>query len=292
MKTMKSSIDSSVNFVEQQLTGFIESRYVRRSRDYFIAYLSSQTGCNRGCLMCHLTATRQTQFTNCDLQDFANQLENVFAHYEKDAPARYMHMNWMARGEPLANPTVTETGTELLIRLGQMARERNLPVKFNVSTIMPVTMRKPLVDCFPFVHPTIYYSIYSTSDRFRKKWLPAAMPVNDALSLLAEYQRVSKKLVKFHCAFIKDENDGEKDVMNMMSLIAKHGIRGEFNMVRYNPFGPDQGEESPHIGAISSLISQAMPCKIIPRVGEDVYASCGTFVGKHSDRDKDILIAP
>jgi adenine C2-methylase RlmN of 23S rRNA A2503 and tRNA A37 len=80
MRTLSSNIDSSVNFIEQQLTGFIESRYVRRTVDYFIAYLSSQTGCNRGCRMCHLTATKQTQFTNCDLQDFANQLDTVFAH--------------------------------------------------------------------------------------------------------------------------------------------------------------------------------------------------------------------
>jgi len=49
MRILHSQIDASVNFVEQQLTGFIESRYVRREERYMIAYLSSQTGCNRGC---------------------------------------------------------------------------------------------------------------------------------------------------------------------------------------------------------------------------------------------------
>jgi len=88
MQILTSKIDKSVNFVEEQLIGFIESRYVRRADDYFIAYLSSQTGCNRGCKMCHLTATKQTQFSNCDMQDFVTQLENIFSHYEKEIKLR------------------------------------------------------------------------------------------------------------------------------------------------------------------------------------------------------------
>jgi hypothetical protein len=105
------------------------------------------------------------------------------------------------------------------------------------------------------------------------------MPVEQALDLLAEYQQITKKIIKFHCAFIKDENDRDKDVESMMSLINRHGIRGEFNVVRYNPFSNEQGEESPYVDAIAEIISQYMPCKVIPRVGQDVYASCGTFVG-------------
>jgi adenine C2-methylase RlmN of 23S rRNA A2503 and tRNA A37 len=280
MRILSSNFDRSVNFVEHQLTGFIESRYVRRKDDYFIAYLSSQTGCNRGCRMCHLTATKQTQFTNCDMQDFVSQLETVFAHYDNDTPAKTLHINWMARGEPLSNPTMVETSTELLLRLGNMAREKGLSVKFNISTIMPITFRKTLVEAFPIITPTIYYSMYSTNSQFRDKWLPAAMPVDYALDLLAEYQHITKKIIKFHCAFIKDENDRDRDIEAMMAAISRHGIRGEFNVVRYNPFSLDQGEESPYVDAIAQMISQYMTCKVIPRVGQDVYASCGTFVGE------------
>lgn len=289
MKILASTLDPSVNFVEQQLTGFVEARYVRRKQQYFTAYLSSQTGCNRGCKMCHLTATRQTQFTNCDLSDFVNQLEMVFSHYDYNLthasgefpdPAEYMHINWMARGEPMANPTITETGTELLLRLGNMARDRNIGVKFNISTIMPMTLRKPLTECFPLITPTIYYSIYSANPIFRQKWLPAAMLIDNALEMLATYQQITKKLIKFHCAFIKNENDSDKDINAMMSIIARYKIKGEFNIVRYNPFDETQGEESPYIFQIQETIKQWMPCKIISRVGTDVYASCGTFVGE------------
>jgi len=229
--------------------------------------------------MCHLTATRQTQFTNCDLQDFATQFETVLGHYEKDTPAKIVHLNFMARGEPLANPTITETGTELFLRLGNMARERGLYVKFNVSTIMPATFRKSLVDAFPIMTPTVYYSMYSAKDSFRDKWLPAAMPVGRALDDLAYYQKISKKIIKFHGAFIRGENDGDEDIYQMMREIKSRKISGEFNIVRYNPFDSEQGSESDRIDEIAGIIRETMPCKIIPRVGSDVKASCGQFIG-------------
>ena len=278
VRIMHSQLDASVNFVEQQLTGFIESRYVRREDRYMIAYLSSQTGCNRGCRMCHLTVTKQTQFQNCDQQDFVSQLEHVFTHYDTHAPAQIVHLNWMARGEPLANPTITETSTELLMRLGQMCRDKNLIPKFNISTIMPQTLRKSLVEAFPMITPTIYYSMYSVDPQFREKWLPAAMNVHRALDLLAEYQYVSKKIIKFHGAFIHGENDHVDQIHAMCDEIHNRGIRAEFNIVRYNPFSPEQGTESLNLDSISSIINEHMPCKIISRVGADVAASCGTFV--------------
>jgi 23S rRNA (adenine2503-C2)-methyltransferase len=278
LQQINSQLDASVNFVEQQLTGFIESRYVRRTPDYFIAYLSSQTGCNRGCLMCHLTATRQTQFTNLDLSEFVSQFETVLTHYQRDIPAQTVHLNFMARGEPLANPTMTETGAELLWRLGNIARERGLRVKFNVSTIMPVTLKKSLCEVFPIISPTIYYSVYSVNSSFRNKWLPAAMAVERALDNLKEYQQVSKKIIKFHGAFIKGENDSEQDVEEMMNTIAEYEFHSEFNIVRYNPYSILQGEESTRVDAIAEQIGRYMPCKIIPRVGVDCKASCGQFV--------------
>src|ERR1700689_4726533 len=101
---LKSKLDQSVNFVEEQLVGFLESRYVRKVDDYFIAYLSSQTGCNRGCRFCHLTATNQTKFEDVSSSDFTFQALQIFKEYKRsNIPAKYVHFNFMARGEPLNN---------------------------------------------------------------------------------------------------------------------------------------------------------------------------------------------
>lgn len=143
LQVLNSQIDHSVNFVEEQLVGFLESRFVRKCDDYFVAYLSSQTGCNRGCTFCHLTATGQTSFVDSYHNDFMAQAIQVFKHYRKQSkPAKYMHYSFMARGEPLSNKILLDSGDELLIKLGQVAKEEGLPSKFNISTIMPVTLKK------------------------------------------------------------------------------------------------------------------------------------------------------
>lgn len=283
LQVLNSEIDRSVNFVEEQLVGFLESRFVRKCDHYFIAYLSSQTGCNRGCTFCHLTATGQTSFVDSSHNDFMAQAIQVFKHYRAEkVRAKYMHYNFMARGEPLANKILLDSGDELLTKLGQIAKGEGLPAKFNISTIMPRTLKQSLVTTFNYVNPTIYYSLYSMDPEWRKKWMPAAMDVSEALSMLKEYQDFSKKMVKIHYAFIAGENDSEDEVNSICDVIDRVGLHCEFNLVRYNPASPDQGIESSedvikrNIEILSTRLSGKV--QVIPRVGFDVKASCGMFV--------------
>lgn len=285
LQILNSEIDRSVNFVEEQLVGFIESRFVRKCDEYFIAYLSSQTGCNRGCTFCHLTATEQTSFVDSSHNDFMAQAIQIFKHYRRQKkPAKYMHYNFMARGEALANKILLESGDELLLKLGQVAKGEGLPAKFNISTIMPSTLKTPLPNIFNYINPTIYYSLYSTNLEWRKKWMPAAMDPNIALAMLKEYQEFSKKIVKIHFPFIANENDSEQEVHSICDAINKTNLNCEFNLVRYNPAAPDQGIESSeevikrNINILQERFNFNGKVQIIPRVGFDVKASCGMFV--------------
>ena len=100
----KSAQDASVNWDRPADVGRLEARYVRRCADYFVVYLSSQTGCAQGCRMCHLTATGQTRLRDVTFGEMLEQARTVLDHYRREAPpARTVHFNFMARGEPLAN---------------------------------------------------------------------------------------------------------------------------------------------------------------------------------------------
>jgi adenine C2-methylase RlmN of 23S rRNA A2503 and tRNA A37 len=291
MKVLQSQTDLSRNFIENALEGFIESRYVRRSDKYFVCYLSSHNGCNRGCQMCHLTATGQTMFAPATIADYIEQARRVFAHYREavesgaQKPAEYMHYAFMARGEPLANPMMLARGQTVLSELGELASEHDLPTKFCISTIMPKTLRGPLHECFGYIQPTLYYSIYSVQQAFREKWLPGAMDVDRALDMLAAYQQYSKKIVKLHFAFIEGENDGADAIGQMCTAIEVRNLICEVNIVRYNPATTAQGLESSE-GVIDARVADLRACpvvkavKIVQRVGYDVKASCGMFVDK------------
>lgn len=281
MQTLKSEIDDSVNFITKSAVGYTEARYVRRAAHYMIGYLSSQTGCNHGCKFCHLTTTDQKQFTNVDPIGFAEQAKQIMQYYNTKEKARIINWNFMARGEPLANDYITDYSQVTFSRIAETADSDHIQ-RFNISTIMPIKFKKSLAEAFPVITPTIYYSIYSLNKAFREKWMPAAQPVDQALENLKDYQDVTGKEIKFHSAFIEGENGKFFDLCHMMEKICgEYDIRGSFNIVRYNPYSPEQGKEHSikSLEQITKIIEDyGMKCNIVTRVGEDVKASCGMFV--------------
>ena len=263
----------------------MECRYVRRNPDYFTLYLSSQTGCNRGCKFCHLTASGQTEYENVDVADYLRQARIVFDHYKSQEPAKEVAFSFMARGEALANTVLLRDGRSLFSSLARLADVHNLVPKFNISTIFPTTLRSNLARCFSPYYPTIYYSLYSMNPEFRKKWMPGAMEPNKALDLLSDYQKTTNKIIRLHWAFIEGENDSLEDLEAIAQAILSRGLVCDFNLVRYNPYSPVQGKE-PSQDILQRNIDYLQTkirgkAKIVNRVGFDVKASCGMFVEEH-----------
>lgn len=280
---MYSRSDASVNWVRRVDTGAIETRFVRRRGESFVIYLSSQTGCRQACRMCHLTATGQTALRDVTLEEYVEQSEVVLDHYRRVEPARSVHFNFMARGEPLLNPVIVHRSAELFDRLWSLADANGLRARFLVSTIFPKHLARPLEDIFDRVHPEIYYSLYSTDEAFRRRWLPKAQPVADALDQLAAWQRESYKIVKIHFAFIRGQNDSEASVHAICDALEARGLFAHINIVRYNPPTAEHGEEPSEsvIERNAQLFRQRLPrarVQVVPRVGFDVNASCGMFV--------------
>ncbi len=286
MEVLESKIDQSVNFVDwQDDGGAFESRYVRRTDDYFIVYLSSLTGCDRACRMCHLTQTGQTTMTSATLFDLLNQSNAVLDHYRKQAPAQKVHFNFMARGEPLSNPYIRENWNMVSTALiGSAALAGVKDVALNISTIMPTEVEYlDLAKAFNQPNTTFYYSLYSLDPKFRKRWLPKAIDPRGALNKLVRWQQATGRLVALHWAFIAGENDDEKTVTDIINEVQKRDLKVKFNAVRYNPFSDRQGTESSDliVERNFNMLAEAFGSersKIVPRVGKDVAASCGCFV--------------
>jgi len=280
---LKSQEDASVNFVIPRDQGFFEARYVRRIPEYFIAYLSSHSGCNKGCQFCHLTATRQTSMEHASFEDYMKQARKVLNYASKQEKARAVNYNWMSRGEPLANKNLLKNSQEILTGLTSLSIENDLIPKFNISTIIPNEMKDlALSEVFKGITPTIYYSLYSLDKSFRKKWMPAAIDPLLALDNLKDYQRQTSKIIKLHWAFIENVNDSLESLDKIINEIDKRSLNIDFNLVRYNPYSTNYGSESSEdvIKRNANFIQERIKgkVKIISRVGFDVKASCGMFV--------------
>lgn len=294
-KVLVSDIDLSVNFI---FDNDAEARYVRREgTDYAIVYLSSHSGCNQACRFCHLTQTGQTNLAPVSIQDTYEQMARVLKHYKQridsgaESPVNKIHYNWMARGDVMLNEYICRNWNEV----AKLGRQAALAVGveevvFNFSTIMPKEGLNNFISLNEEVQslenkvdaPIIFYSLYSSDEIFRARWIPKALAVGFALPLLKTYQKNTSNPLVLHWAFIKDENDSEESVQTICELITLLRIDARFNLVRYNPYGEKQGVESSE-EVIHSRFNQILPymtvpgSRIVPRVGRDVFASCGTF---------------
>lgn len=283
----KSAQDASVNWDRATEVGRLEARYVRRCSDYFVVYLSSQTGCDQGCRMCHLTATGQTRLRDATFADMIEQAQTVLDYYRREEPpARTVHFNFMARGEPLASRVLLADADGLLAKLSQLAVALNLRPRHLISTIYPKEIaNRALEDIFLTQHPELHYSIYSMSERFRRRWLPKALPAEAALDGLTSWQRSTHKFITLHHAYIAGENDTEGDVHAICDALEERRLMAHVNIVRYNPFDPSRHgiEPSEEIIARNAAIYRSRLPKsrvsVIARVGYDVAASCGMFFG-------------
>src|ERR1700756_5346311 len=134
----QSSQDASVNWDRPAARGRLEPRSARRCPDYVVVYLSSQTGCNQGCRMCHLTATGQTRLRDATVGEMIAQARTVLDHYRREGPrARTVHFNFMARGEPLASRVLLADADRLLGELSRLAVALGLRARHPGSAIFP-----------------------------------------------------------------------------------------------------------------------------------------------------------
>lgn len=285
-KVLKSCQDRSVNFVSPHGGGYLEARYVRRTDDYFICYVSSQSGCKLACRFCHLTRTRQVSFEHAEFADLISQVRRVLDHHvTSETPSGKMNVNFMARGEPLLNPSVVTRMREFHEVVREMADNAGVPeVVYNPSSIFPVgTESLDLVAAFSGLPVTPFWSLYSLDEAFRKRWLPKAINPRDALRKLLDFQSETGREVVLHWALISGENDRNEDFERIAEFIDASGLETRLNMVRYNPADEGCGTESPEerYEAALRILGPHMKrqgSRVVPRVGFDVKASCGMFV--------------
>ncbi|MBW3243294.1 radical SAM protein [Epibacterium sp. DP7N7-1] len=282
-----SQIDASVNWTRPTPDGGMhECRYVRRSPDYFIAYLSSHSGCRHACRFCHLTQTGQTMFAPAQVSQLKDQLDQVLAHYDQGQPrAKRINVNFMARGEPLSNRGLMADFDRFALFAKMKAISRDLELKINVSTIMPEDADDiDLVSSFGEAPVVLYWSLYSLDPAFRRRWLPRAQDPHRAMERLLDWQHRAGGRVVLHWALIEGENDQDETFGRISEFVRASGLEAKLNLVRYNPYSAKTGAEAGEARYAAALekigTGLAVPgSKVVSRVGFDVKASCGMFMG-------------
>ena len=307
--TLKSKIDTSINnivHIGPLANDIVETRIVQRSSDTLIFYLSTHTGCANSCRMCWLTQTHQVSNQYLNFNNYHTQLEWIVSQLNNDprlSVVKTCHINFMARGDALSSPTFMMFYNELttMIRTKIQSLFINIVIiKFKISTIFPQDcmidltnggMRHWLDINTSKAHDTVgtefYYSLYSLSNDFRRKWLPKAVHPHHIGELFKGSRSIGDyHPFRLHHALIDGENDSIKDCDAILEWLNKYDIICPVNIVRYNPYIQEGiadgkcGKESDLLDFYVSYMRQSprvSHLNIIQRVGKDVYASCGMF---------------
>lgn len=299
MKKIFSKLDNSVNFISGSS---LEYRYVRREPKYVSAYLSSHNGCKMKCKFCWLTVTNQNKFNHVTISEYGEQLDTILEYAkqidkENSKNAR-VNINLMSRGEAMANKYIVNQYGSFYDEMHQIVKKHDYSkMKINISTIMPsVIANYKLIDIFHYHSTNLYYSLYSINDTFRKKWLPNALPWQIALNKLHEFQDATNNIITFHFAIIENENDDMNEIKRMANTIRDMKFKKtKLNLVRYNPHPIQEYKEPPlnKLNEIYHILQSACQddaittnkSRIVPRIGYDVYASCGMFYNTHTNSD-------
>lgn len=278
---LRSKLDASINFSRpDDRGGMVETRFVQRRPDRFIVYISSMLGCDKACRFCHLTQTGQTNATCLTADEMVEQAMTVLSEVG-NAGAQTVHFNFMARGEPMSNPAVNRA---LFMRLAALAAGYGLASRIKISSVLPTdTWTCDPSELYDAECPPVdfYYSLYSTDENWRRRWIPKAMKPFDAMAWLRKFQKVTGQRVILHWALIDSENESIENARSCAALARLFGIKAEFNLVRYNPANGKSREASEEsieafLGEVQSGISGRT--RTVARVGLDVAASCGMFL--------------
>lgn len=305
-KTIYSKQDQSFNII---FKNGAEARFVRRDSK-FVIYVSSQGGCKQACRFCHLTQKGLTNEYCMSAEEIEAQAFAVYKHAVetlKPFEVSRIHINFMARGDAFLNDAVFEpklyTDIEQSFWLeGQDNWVGVVPIKYNVSTIMPdsVDIKERVRKLAQIrgeyrVDIRLYWSLYSMDGDFRRRWMPRAAAPSDV------HRWISRALdhnyympIRTHLALIKDTNDGIDAIDAMVKFCYMIPCYEGTNIVAYNPFD-DKSEETEQERIDEIMVQfrrqysfyldaskhlhpcQFNPIKQISRVGFDVQASCGLF---------------
>ena len=257
--------------------------------------------------MCHLTNNRlEKRMVPIQYEDFIEALtKTVFLNYAKPiSPSNTCVrrttkenclISFMGVGEPLLNLGLVK---ELFLNEPQFkANTSYKKVGYAISTIFPHRNIQPLKDLVDIGMPLkVHFSLHSPFSQERFNLLPGtSVRVEEALQLLCEYRVYMTKNkpvmnkfaethsvqdpVEIHYTLIKNVNDSQAHLEQLISLLKKYPIQLKF--ILFNPIG--SMERSDNLALWLDTIKKAVPTLNVVAYeppGREIGSSCGEFT-KH-----------
>ena len=303
-------LSRSIQNVVNPLTKTMETHHTERNK--FSIFISSSVGCFMRCKFCHLTLKNAKHFKLEADQILSNLQEAFLDSYalHPELAQKYVKLSWMGMGDAInKSDMVYDVTKRFLDWLFEQGYVRGLD-GVDLSTVMPKMSSSAWMGHFhaleahlanyprnpayamdnvqytngAYTHRNIFrlfYSIESAVQSARDVVIPNAMPLEQAVALLREYQQDGKYTVILHHLLVNDLNDSEVELEALAQLMTTQFPGNELRILRYNLCAKSMYKESDRfLQQIRYLSEHIGFIKVQVSPGSEVSAACGQFIVK------------
>jgi 23S rRNA (adenine2503-C2)-methyltransferase len=250
---------------------FVESVFLLE-REFFGVCLSTQVGCNMGCVFC--ATARQRSERNLSSEEIVGQADLLYEDRNVDLPFDYVTLAGM--GEPLANYSSSVRA------LDRLCEKYSSISSVSISTIgLLPNLKKLLTEKKGF---RIYLSLHATTDEQRARLIPMAAhyQISDLISVLGEYGHLNGAgRARVSYLLLKNHNDSDSDLERLIAL-----LRGRPIIVQILLWNEVEGTAFERVGIaeaerwMRALRENGIDAYVMPSFGQSVRGGCGQLITK------------
>jgi 23S rRNA (adenine2503-C2)-methyltransferase len=279
LEKVKSTLDKTIKYVFELSDKIImEVTYIDNNTGKDIICVATQTMCSMGCQFCHLTDyIGKLKLRNIKAEEIVDSVKHIHDDLRLKDNNRTLLISYMGCGESLMNYREVEESIMLL-------NSHYDNIRFGLSTMLPRKNWDKLFTLARFVNGfkiplKIHLSLHYTNDEKRFEMMPSSTKIKASIAALEFYNEITGQPVEVHYTLIKDENDTNTDLSNLVDLLDGKNIPIKF--LRFNEKGSNHNEraEKERIQTFrNTLESYGIKAEYYEPPGIDVGASCGQFL--------------
>jgi len=245
------------------------------------ACLSSQLGCNLGCVFCETGTLGFVR--NLTQDEVLGQLIGINDYLASKNQKPVTNIVFMGMGEALSNFDVFCSSLEIIRHEDAFFIGSR---RITVSTAGVIPSIRKLIDLHLTIGLAISLNTYNNAKRDRIMPINKTYPIEQLVAIAGEYVAQTGRPVTFEYVLVKDENDSKEAVAALTALL--HGLVCKVNVIPVNP-GSSYGENKNPSDASAYRFAQdlcdaGVNAMVRKSRGKDIKGACGQLAASHINK--------
>jgi 23S rRNA (adenine2503-C2)-methyltransferase len=240
-------------------------------RERRTACLSSQIGCNLGCVFCETGSLGFVR--NLSQSEILGQLIGINDYCESKGERLVTNIVFMGMGEALSNYEAFRSSLSII-----MSEDAFLigSRRITVSTAGVIPSIRRLMDEDLSIGLAISLNACNNVERSRIMPINKKYPLESLVEIASEYFEKTSRPVTFEYVLIEGDNDGTEAIEALVALLA--GIVCKINIIPVNPsrYGRDRSPSDDKVRRFAQeLFDRGLTSTVRKSRGKDIKGACG-----------------